>query len=237
MQSPSLVAIIECEDVEITMINIGDILILEQIYSSQNEKFKCMVVEIEAGCVYIDFPINLATGKNAFLVDGTQVNVTFSNKEQAVYVFESEVLGKVKGQIPMIQLLLPDVETFVKIQRRNYVRLDVTLDTAIHPEHSEFTPFRALTEDISAGGASIRLLKGANIKSDSQLYLWMALTLKSGQINYLRLKSRVIRVTEKDQGNMLLHIQFIEPTKNDVQTLMRFIFEKQVDVKKKGLYV
>ncbi|MFF2586405.1 hypothetical protein ACFVSS_00735 [Peribacillus butanolivorans] len=65
----------------------------------------------------------------------------------------------------------------------------------------------------------------------------MALTLKSGQINYLRLKSRVIRVTEKDQGNMLLHIQFIEPTKNDVQTLMRFIFEKQVDLKKKGLYV
>ncbi|WP_342366287.1 flagellar brake protein [Peribacillus sp. TH14] len=222
---------------EITMINIGDILMLEQIYSSQNEKFKCMVVEMEAGFVYIDFPINLATGKNAFLVDGTQVNVTFSNKEQAVYVFESEVLGKVKGQIPMIQLLLPDVETFVKIQRRDYVRLDVTLDIAIHPEHSEFTPFRALTEDISAGGASIRLLKGANIKSDSQLYLWMALTLKSGQIYYLRLKSRVIRVTEKDQGNMLLHIQFIEPTKNDVQTLMRFIFEKQVDLKKKGLYV
>ncbi|WP_347939853.1 PilZ domain-containing protein [Peribacillus simplex] len=66
----------------------------------------------------------------------------------------------------------------MKIQRRQYVRLDVTLDTAIHPEHTEFTPFRALTEDISAGGASIRLLKGTNIQSVSQLYLWMALTLK-----------------------------------------------------------
>ncbi|MFD2002127.1 PilZ domain-containing protein [Peribacillus frigoritolerans] len=77
------------------------------------------------------------------------------------------------------------------------VRLDVTLDTAIYPEHSEFTPFRTLTEDISAGGASIRLLIGTAIQSFSQLYLWMPLTLKSGEFHYLRLKSKVIRVTEK----------------------------------------
>ncbi|MGE7759430.1 flagellar brake protein [Peribacillus sp. NPDC097895] len=219
------------------MFKIGDILMLEQKYSSRKEKFKCMVVEMEPGCVYIDFPINLETGKIAFLMDGTQLNVTFSNEDQAVYVFDSEVLGKVKGRIPMIQLMLPDTGTFVKIQRRQYVRLDVTLDAAIHPEHSEFTPFRALTEDISAGGASIRLLKGANIQSASQLFLWMALTLKSGEIHYLRLRSKVIRVTEKEHENKLLHVQFIEPTKSDVQILMRFIFEKQVDLKKKGLYV
>ncbi|MBX9957166.1 flagellar brake domain-containing protein [Peribacillus simplex] len=36
--------------------------------------------------------------KNSFLMDGTQFNITFSNEEQAVYVFESEVLGKVKGR-------------------------------------------------------------------------------------------------------------------------------------------
>ncbi len=32
---------------------------------------------------------------------------------------------------------------------------------------------------------------------------------------------------------MLLHVKFLEPTKNDVQALMRFIFEKQVELKKK----
>ncbi|MET1179625.1 flagellar brake domain-containing protein [Peribacillus simplex] len=219
------------------MVKIGDILMLEPKYSQQKEKFNCMVVEMGPGYVYTDFPINIGTGKIAFLMDGTQFNVTFTNEEQAVYVFDSEVLGKVKGRIPMMQLLLPESGTFVKIQRRQYVRLDVTLDTAIHPEHSEFTPFRALTEDISAGGASIRLLKGTDIQSVSQLYLWVALTLKSGEIHYLRLKSKVIRVTEKKHGNMLLHVQFLEPAKKDVQTLMRFIFEKQVDLKKKGLYV
>ena len=220
-----------------TMFKIGDMLTLEQKYSSQKEKFKCMVVEMESGCVYVDYPINIETGKVVFLVDGTQLNISFTDEEQAVYIFDSEVLGKVKGQIPMIQLMVPEVETFVKIQRRQYVRLDVTVDIALHPIQYEFSPFRALTEDISAGGASIRLLKGVDIGSVSELYLWMALTLKSGEIQYLRLKSKVIRVTEKDHGNRLLHIQFIDPPRNEVQTLMRFIFEKQVDLKKKGLYM
>ncbi|MGG6361390.1 flagellar brake protein [Peribacillus frigoritolerans] len=156
-----------------------------------------MFVEMGTGCFYTDFPIDVETGKIEFLMDGTQFNVTFSNEEQAVYVIESEVPGKVKGRIPMMQLLLPEAETFVKIQWRQFVRLDVTLDTAIHPEHSESTPFRTLTEDISAGGASIRLLKGTAIQSVSQLFLWMPLTLKSGEFHYLRLKSKVIRETEK----------------------------------------
>ncbi|MDQ0883355.1 c-di-GMP-binding flagellar brake protein YcgR [Peribacillus sp. V2I11] len=54
----------------------------------------------------------------------------------------------------MMQLLLPEAEAFVKTQRRQYVRLHVTLDTPIHPEHSEFTHFLTIKEDISAGGAS-----------------------------------------------------------------------------------
>jgi c-di-GMP-binding flagellar brake protein YcgR len=70
-----------------------------------------MVVEMGLGCVYTDFPINVGTGKIAFLMDGTKFKVTFSNEGQAVYVFDSEVLGKVKGRIPMMQLLLPEAET------------------------------------------------------------------------------------------------------------------------------
>lgn len=39
------------------------------------------------------------------------------------------------------------------------------------------------------------------------------------EIYYLRLKTKVIRLTEKEYVNMLLHVQVLEPTKNDVQTL------------------
>ncbi|MFJ5747295.1 hypothetical protein ACIP97_01705 [Peribacillus frigoritolerans] len=94
-----------------------------------------------------------------------------------------------------------------------FVLLDATLDTAIHQEHSESTPFRTLTEDISAGAASIRLLKGTAIQSVSQLYLWMPLTLKSGEFHYLRLKSKVIRVTEKSMEICCCTSNFVNPFK------------------------
>ncbi|MGG0412790.1 hypothetical protein [Peribacillus simplex] len=66
-------------------------------------------------------------------------------------------------------------------------------------------PFSRITENISAGGASIRHLKGTHIQSVSQLYLWRAYAMRL-------LKSKFIRVTEKEHGKMLLHVQ---PTKKE----------------------
>ena len=217
------------------MLRVGDRLILEQKYTGSEEKFKCMVLETKEDHAYIDFPINLETGKAAFLVDGTELTVTFSRGEQAIYMFDKEVLGKVKGNIPMVQILLTGEDAFVKIQRRQYVRIDAVLDVAVHPEGGVFKPFRSLTEDISAGGASVRLVKKEMIEAGEILYLWMALPLKSGDIQYLRLKSKVIRLSDRDLLTPLLHLQFIDPPKSDIQILMRYIFEKQVELKNNGI--
>lgn len=45
------------------MFKIGDILMLEPKYTPQKEKFNCMVVEMGTGCFYMDFPIDVETGK------------------------------------------------------------------------------------------------------------------------------------------------------------------------------
>ena len=60
----------------------------------------------------------MSNGKVVFLVDGTQLKASYSDDERGTYIFETEVLNKVKGNIPMIQLVLPPKETFIKIQRR-----------------------------------------------------------------------------------------------------------------------
>lgn len=171
---------------------------LEPKYTSQKEKFNCMVVEMGTGCFYTDFPIDEETGKIAFLMDGTQFNVTFSNEEQAVYVFESEVLGKVKGRIPMMQLLLPEPETFVKIQRRQFRAPGCNLGYGHSSRTFRVSPFSRINGGYQRWWSFHKAFKGTAIQSVSQLYLWMALTMKSGEIHYLRLKSKVIRVTEKN---------------------------------------
>ncbi|MEI2472116.1 flagellar brake protein [Peribacillus frigoritolerans] len=149
-----------------------------------------MFVEMGTGCFHTDFPIDVETGKIAFLMDGTQFNVTFSNEEQAVYVFESEVPGKVKGRIRMMQLLLPEAETFVKIQWRQIRTPGCNLGYGHSSRTFRVYPFSHINGGYQRGGASIRLLKGTAIQSVSQLYLWMPLTMKSGEFHYLRLKAK-----------------------------------------------
>ncbi len=217
------------------MLKIGKALLLEQKYSIEKETYKCMIVEVEDGSFYIDYPIDTQTGKVVFLVDGTQLKASYSDDERGTYLFETEVLNKVKGNIPMIQLVLPPKETFIKIQRREFVRLETSVDVAIHPFEGEFAPFRAVTDDLSAGGAAIHLPKNVNLNGASFIHIWLALPLNSGEISYLQMHSKVVRIMDLENGLKILSVQFVSPTKSDTQIIMRFIFEKQVEMKKRGL--
>lgn len=216
------------------MLKIAMTLLLEQTYADEIEPLKCMVTEIEEGTFYIDYPVKVKTGKPAFLVNGTQLKATFTDAKKGTFIFYTEVLKKVKGNIPMLQLLLPPVELFIKIQRRQFVRVETRVDVAVHPKNGEFVPFRTVTEDLSAGGAALRLTNNMTIHDVPFIDLRMALPLNSGEISYLLLHCKVIRMGEEKNDVHILSIQFIEPSQHDVQIIMRYIFEKQVDLKKAG---
>lgn len=215
------------------MIKIGDMLIIEPKYAQQEEKYKAMVVETDEGCLYIDYPVNIKTGKVSFLMDGTELKIICTGND--VVMFDSEVLGRMKLNIPMIQLSCPPAEDFLKIQRRQFVRIDTGIDVAVHPVNNEFPPFTAVTSDLSAGGASINLKSGHPPHFPSYIIIWLVLPLKSGEIQYLKVKCKTIRKSETPDGRSKLSVQFIEQTESDTQNLMRYIFEKQLDLKKKGI--
>ena len=217
------------------MLKIGKTLILEQKYSIERETYKCMIVEVDDETFYTDYPIDVQTGKVAFLMDGTQLKASYTDDEKGTYLFDTEVLNKVKGNIPMMQLSLPPEETFVKIQRRQFVRIDTSVDIAVHPIEGEFVPFRAVTEDLSAGGAAIRLKKNMILNNASFINIWLALPLNSGEITYLKLNSKVIRIVDLESGPRIVSVEFVAPTKHETQIIMRYIFEKQVEMKKRGL--
>ena len=47
--------------------------------------------------------------------------------------------------------------------------------------------------------------------------------------------SKVIRIVESENGLNILSVQFVSPSKHETQIIMRYIFEKQVEMKKRGL--
>ncbi|MEK5270485.1 flagellar brake domain-containing protein [Aeribacillus sp. FSL K6-8394] len=212
------------------MIKIGTMITLE--LSGQDQILKCKLVDQEENILYIDFPINSKTGKTVFLPDGTELVATFVNSEKKPYKFRTKVLGKKKDNLPMIMLQAP--EYMEEIQRRQFVRIETAVDVAIHAINQEFAPFTTVTNDISAGGISIIIPNGAEVPLNENIHIYMVLTFMDGTIEYYKLTGKALRVMEADHQKFA-SIAFIDIDEKTRQKLIRFCFEQQLQMKKKGI--
>ncbi|PLR83064.1 pilus assembly protein PilZ [Bacillus canaveralius] len=217
------------------MLKIGDVIILEPSYSGDSEKYKCKLVDRSGEDLYIDYPINMNTGKTVFLLDGTQLKASFVAEEGTVYLFDCEVKGRVKQKIPMLKLRYPGKEHLVKIQRRQYVRIETLADVAVHPLNGEFPPFTTISDDISAGGAAILSGTGVSLHEGQHINTWFVLPMQSGEYHYLNLKSKIVRIAATGPNRNRISLQFIDISGQERQMLLRFSFERQLALKKKGL--
>jgi c-di-GMP-binding flagellar brake protein YcgR len=215
------------------MFKIGNSLILEPQALESKEKYKCKLVEQDKNYIYIDYPINIQTGKSIFLLDGTKLKASFLGNDNCVYVFKTEVLGRVKHGIPMLILQFDGNESLIRIQRRQFVRIEAAVDVAISFENDKFPPFVTVTHDISAGGAAIAISNGVNLSSGSFIEGLFVLPMQSGQWNYERIRCKVIRtIFDKHGDRNIVSLEFIEITENLRQVITRFCFEKQLQMKK-----
>lgn len=218
------------------MLTIGETLILEPRDNEQDEKYKCRLVEKSEDAIYIDYPINMKSNRTTFLIDGTQLKVSFVSGNSA-YLFDSEVLGRVLQEIPMIKLSYPGNQYVMKVQRRQYVRIPTTVDAAIHPLQNEFTPFTTITEDISAGGSLLLMNPQAKgIQPEMNVIAVFVLPMQNGEYHYMKLPSKVIRMIEDEEtGKTLFSLHFLNVSSSQRQMLLRFSFDRQLARKKKGI--
>ena len=217
-----------------SMLTIGNPLVLEPKYANQLEQYKCRLVDRKDNLLYIDYPINVSTNRTTFLIDGTQLKVTFVEGESA-YLFETEILGRVKRGIPMMELMYPGDEYVIKIQRRKFVRIETSVDVAIHSLNGEFKPFTTLTEDLSAGGSLVKLRKQKAISEGMVIRTIFVLPMQNGDYHYMNLKSKVVRIVKRENGEDHASLQFVGVTPTETQLLLRFSFDRQLAMKKKGL--
>jgi len=215
------------------MITIGNLLTLELKYPEQTERYKCRLVEKKGNILYIDYPKNVETNKTTFLIDGTQLRVSFL-EGKSVYSFDTEILGRIVQGIPMVKLFYPGHENVIKIQRRKFVRIDTAVDVAIHPFNYEFQPFTTITKDFSAGGALAVLNQLVHMKPGMNIKSVFVLPMQNGEIHYMDLESKVVRVAKKENTKQdLFSILFSEVTPQQRQQLLRFTFDRQMALKKR----
>jgi c-di-GMP-binding flagellar brake protein YcgR len=215
------------------MLKIGDALMLEPL-DGGGEKYKSKVLEIGDHYIHISYPIYEKTGKTVFLLNGMQFKASFVGQDDCLYLFETEVTGKVRQPVPMVVLAYPGADKLVRIQRRRYVRVKVNTDVAIHPLHQEFTPFATMTSDISAGGAAVvlppryerQLLPGMVVEA------WLVLTMRSGEYHYLKIKAKIVRIFQGENGINKASLQFLDVAPQDRVRLIRYSFERQLEARK-----
>lgn len=208
---------------------VGTMLILEPMYTETYEKFRCKVVETAEGIIYIDYPVNTATKKTAFLMDGSQFRATFNNEAKQSFAFTTEVIGRKAGNIPMIMLHCPPKEEFIKIQRREFVRVETPVDVAIEKNGNYY---QYVTDDISAGGILINVTNGMNFAEGDNVNLLLVLSFANREIYYVNTIGHAVRIFEKD-NKKLASIQFNDADDVDKQQIVRFCFERQLQKRRK----
>lgn len=212
-------------------LKIGTLLTLEPIYTERVEKFRCRIVEQKDNIIFIDYPVNIRTNKTVFLVDGAQFRVTFSTDSKENYAFNTEVLGRKGGNVQMIMLSCPPKENFLKIQRREYVRIETPVDVAI-----EFNKqvYQFVAEDISAGGTAIHIKSPVEFKDGDLVKTIIVLPFSNGDICYVETDAIIVRIFERDDIQ-IASVRFTDTDDVDQQHIVRFCFERQLLYRKKEL--
>ncbi|WP_342512229.1 flagellar brake domain-containing protein [Sporosarcina sp. FSL K6-1522] len=209
------------------LLSIGTVLVIDKDFTEGGEKYKSKVVDIGENFVMIDYPTQINSGKSAFFLDGTQLIVTFIDHLKMSYAFRTEVNGRLNQGIPMLKLTYPGDDQLIKIQRREFVRVETAIDIAVEKD-GVFT--QLVAEDISAGGVALNVPDKVSFGPEDQVALTIVLPFMNKEIKYIKVSGRVIRIWEKE-GRKIASLQFenIEPV--NAQYIVRFCFERQLKMR------
>jgi c-di-GMP-binding flagellar brake protein YcgR len=144
------------------------------------------------------------------------------------YLFVVKLQKYVHAPIELWTIAWPtDVE---RVQLRSYVRFDVNLDvhlTFAHEDHQQ--PYVTITKDISAGGLGVMMASPppAGTQMDIVLYL--------EEDNAVEAQGEIIRVIPPDEEHekSSVAIRYVQMDEKDRVRVIRFIFKKQIERRKK----
>lgn len=207
-------------------LSIGTTLTIDKDFTERGDKFKSKVVDFGDGFVMIDYPAHIETGKTAFFMDGTQLLVSFVENKMS-YAFRAEVTGRVNRGIPMLKLTYPGDDQLIKIQRREFVRVETAIDVAV-----DFGGFfqQFVAEDISAGGVALNIGQTDSFEETETVELTIVLPFVNDDIKYIRTEAKAVRIWEKDDRR-IASMQFSKIDTTDRQNIIRFCFERQLQAR------
>lgn len=145
--------------------------------------------------------------------------------------FQFKSIYKAKKMVPIpiwIATLPTDIK---KVQLRSFVRLDVNVSVSlIESESEQPLPKAFVTRDLSGGG--LCLISKIPIPPRTPVNLTINLA-EQGTINASGITVRLDK-QPSDLNLYLISIKFVDIIEHDRSKIIKFIFQKQVERKRKG---
>ena len=209
------------------LLTVGTILVIEKDFTEDGEKYKSRVVDSGENYVMIDYPAHIETGKTAYFMNGTQLYVSFSDKLKMSYAFKTEVSGREMKNIPMLKLDYPGDKQLIKIQRREFVRVETSIDVAVIKDDYKA---QLVGEDISAGGIALNLPGTVSFEENDIVGLYIVLPFINRETKYIQTDGEIVRIWE-DNGKNIASIKFEGISGEQRQQIVRFCFERQLQMR------
>ncbi len=198
-----------------------------------NVQWRCRLIDREdESTLLVDYPINEKTEKQSLLIDGSKYVVAYLGKDGALYQFETEIIGRKRENVPMLRLKDPGMGAYRRIQRRDYVRVEATIDIDIHPVNEQEKSFKAISTDVSGGGCQIVLPPNVEMPEQGKEYeLTFYLPMQSGD-TVIRTKGLVVRSINLTMDKKRASFKFIEMSEGERQKMIKYCFERQLALKR-----
>jgi c-di-GMP-binding flagellar brake protein YcgR len=178
---------------------------------------------------------------------GDEVTGIYYHDDGKVYMFNSMVLDRMVENIPLYKLSIPDELT--RVQRRSYVRLDITMPVKYAEVAKELEslleengwegilqdssiPWETGTiMDISGGG--INLAANRPLEEGDRVYVY----IRSEELE-IGIKGEVVRRYTKILDNVAVYhhgVKFVEINEAERDRIIGFIFKKYREIRHKGV--
>jgi c-di-GMP-binding flagellar brake protein YcgR len=218
------------------MIAVGNTLYLEPAGTDKQGKYRCKVMDILDEAIAVDYPINEKTNLPEFFLDGAEFEASFVGDDKNAYQFRSELKGRKVENIPLMLMSWPGESEVVKIQRREYVRVEVLLNVAIMCNGAEAEKFSSLALDISAGGMLLSLPEKHSLQKEMYITCQLVLHMQSGEEKHVEIPCKVIRLMPGEQpGSERASVMYTGIKDADQSLIMRYCFEQQLLARRKTM--
>jgi c-di-GMP-binding flagellar brake protein YcgR len=202
-------------------------------------KYTARIQDMEKTRLFIDMPLKANAKSPTRIDDGVEVLVRYRAADGAQCSFITTVTGREVRNIPLLSLNRPKLSDIHRQQRREFLRVPLTVPINIVFMDSETKNIITCTAhgvDVSGGGLAMRVKKDIGIRANDVVGFSFRLPLDGNGFDITG-KGRVIRVGQPDEMNGLkvVSMKYFEISETDRQRIVQFSFKSQIAMREKGV--